>query len=227
MNQPEKCCQQLAQCSHRDEVVWCEGCRWKPRHPEKDCPERTQTAPSHEGKEFAGASYVSEKCCPRCIGFKGQTAKSYSEYCRKALDCICHKLDRTAEIAPKQSSGIEEIVRTFGDGVEAFWLSPSAGAFGKKHAQDWLRVTLTSFESRIRAQEREQIENAREQGYQDGLYKGCAQELTRIADLIEGNKYKNVRDTSMNASDDPDYEAEHQTSWNAAVEAILNLIRGK
>ena len=46
-----------------------------------------------------------------------------------------------------------------------------------------------------------------------------------LAGEVERMKFKNVRDTEGNAHDDPDYEAEHQSSWNEALDAVLNIIK--
>lgn len=46
-----------------------------------------------------------------------------------------------------------------------------------------------------------------------------------VIEKMEGMKYKDVRDTSDNVADDPDYEAEHQTSWNAALSYLAQTLK--
>ncbi len=75
------------------------------------------------------------------------------------VDCREHYIhvERSpSEAAPKQSSGIEEIVAAFSARTEYGGSQPWAIDYIDEilpDIQEWLRTTLTSFESRIRAEE--------------------------------------------------------------------------
>ncbi len=223
------------------------------------CPCHTQTTPSHEGKEFAGASYVSEKRCtctgklhdPDCGAYANidfETApqqssevryhKANCDFFRNKDKCNCdHPLLRER---PQQSSGIEEIVQEYRKQLGF----PDNWPQQKSLLEDWLRDTLTSFESRIRAEEMARymspiMMTATEVGIQmradEALNRakeslrneGAAQELTRIADLIEerlGRIERLRRNGGMLTGGQMDMA---RATLEELRDTTLNLIRGK
>ncbi len=211
MNQPEKCC----------EKCQCGDYHHSPRHcANTDCPCHTQTAPSHEG---AGGS-ITPKEVASSIPEKREkierAAKDFSDRFTGVMKDLAEE-----EAVPTQSSGIEEIVAEFDFKfkhvhhpniiAENIIRDPS-----EIHA--WLRTTLTSFESRIRAEERERSALFLGEAH-EAIKEAAAQERTRIADLIEGKKHENP----IEGATPENCKLERRLGHNAALQTILNLIRGK
>ncbi len=142
-------------------------------------------------KKFCSKHYVFSPFCGRCVGLNEATSKQSEE----GLDDLdkenCRPKQTIHSVFPKQSSGIEEVVAEFDfkfKHVHHLNIIAENIIRDPSEIHAWLRTTLTYFESRIRAEEREEVRDLELNSpeWKKLIEEIRTEELTRIADLIEG-----------------------------------------